>query len=41
MIRKILNAHPGAIITETMVSAWIPIAGTQERLPDLLSVVDS
>ncbi len=39
MIREILNAHPGAIVTETMISTWIPVTGTRERLPDLLSVI--
>jgi hypothetical protein len=41
MIRGILDAHPGAIVTETMISTWIPDSEIPERLPELLSVVRS
>lgn len=40
-IRKILDAHPGAIVTEATISAWIPIAEVPDRLPALLSAVGS
>lgn len=39
MIREILDAHPGAIVTETTISAWIPFTEVSERLPRLLSAV--
>ncbi len=38
-IRQILDAHPGAIVTETSISAWIPDVEVRERLPRLLSAV--
>jgi len=39
VIREILVSHPGAIVTETTISTWIPITETPERLPGLLSMV--
>lgn len=41
MIREILDAHPGAIVTETTISTWIPVTEAPERLPALLSMVSS
>jgi hypothetical protein len=41
MIREILDAHPGAIVTETMISTWIPITEAPERLAGLLLAVGS
>ncbi len=41
MIREILDAHPGAIVTETTISTWIPITETRKRLSILLTVVGS
>jgi hypothetical protein len=40
-IREILNDHPGAIVTESTISTWIPIAEIPDRLPRLLSLVRS
>ncbi|MFV9671711.1 MAG: hypothetical protein ACNYZH_00675 [Acidimicrobiia bacterium] len=40
-IREILDAHPGAIITEATISTWIPDEEVSERLPRLLSAVRS
>lgn len=38
-IREILDAHPGAIVTEATISTWIPDTEVRERLPRLLSAV--
>lgn len=40
-IREILDTQPGAIITNTTISTWIPHAGMAERLPKLLSTARS
>lgn len=40
-IREILDAQPGAIITNTTISTWIPHAEMVERLPKLLALARS
>jgi hypothetical protein len=40
-IREILDTQPGAIVTNTTISAWIPHAEMSERLPRLLSLARS
>ena len=41
LIREILGAHPGVIISNTTISMWIPCNEIRDRLPKLLSVVRS
>ena len=37
VIREILDAHPGAIISNTSIATWIPYTEMPDRLPGLLS----
>lgn len=39
LIREVLDSYPGAIITNTTTSAWIPYAEMTARLPEFLSMV--
>jgi len=41
VVREILDAHPGAIVTNTAIATWIPYADMPTRLPEFLSVVRS
>ena len=41
LIREILDAHPGVIVTDTMISTWIPDKEIPKLLPALLSVLRS
>ncbi len=38
-IRELLDGNPGAIVTESTISAWIPVPEIPDRLPRLLSLV--
>jgi hypothetical protein len=40
-LREILETQPGAIITNTTISAWIPHTEMPERLPKLLAMAQS
>lgn len=41
MIREVLDAHPGAVISNAAIATWIPYSEMPTRLPKFLAVVRS